>query len=260
MAILDSSFKTGCSWVAESEALFKANPRRWLLVGLIYIALFMALPALPGMEFFGLIMLLLWPTALAVIMALFRNADNNTTQSLAEVIKAIQVKINPLIGLGAACLLYVTAINYLLAADIEAVAAITKGQTIVNQAKVGLLLDKLLPLLLKSTLYLTPLLIVTWFSPMLIAFNNYPLGKAVKSSIAGCIQYLVALGAAWLLFTLRIFALVLIASIFVGLLSILLPVISSLLMSLFMLVFLVIPTTLMLAIQYVSYRDVFRAA
>jgi len=114
--------------------------------------------------------------------------------------------------------------------------------------------------LLKLSLLLIPLMMATWFSPMLIAFNNYSLIKAIKSSIAGSLQYMIALAAAWLLLTVGIIALMLIVGIVAGIISNLVPVLGQMLMSMVVFGCLLLATALMLAFQYVSYRDVFRAA
>jgi hypothetical protein len=104
------------------------------------------------------------------------------------------------------------------------------------------------------------MIMATWFSPMLIAFNNYTVIKAIKSSIAGSLQYMLAMGVAWLLLTLGIFALLMIAGIFMALISSSLPILGQLVMPAVVFGSLLLATALMLAFQYVSYRDVFRAA
>lgn len=252
MAILDSSTKTGISWVKESIDLFKTAPRRWLLLALAYIGLFVMLPAIPGLQIFSFFSILIWPVFLAIAMMLYRNVELKKQQNLSEVFENIKPKMSQLIALGGACLLYVLLVSFVLSGDIQSLAVLAENQAKMTEAEMLVFLQKMLPLLLKFTLLLIPLMMAVWFSPMLIALNNYSVVKALKSSIAGSLQYMVALGAAWLVLTLGMVALML-PVIIIGAL---IPVLGQ------MLLFgcLLLATALMLAFQYVSYRDVFRAA
>ena len=252
MAILETSTKTGVSWVKESAALFKTAPRKWLLLALTYIGLFVMLPAIPGLQVFSFISILIWPVFLAIAMMLYRNVELKKQQNLSEVFENIKPKMSQLIALGGACLLYVVLVSFVLSGDIQSLAVLAENQAKMTEAEMLVFLQKMLPLLLKFTLLLIPLMMAVWFSPMLIALNNYSVVKALKSSIAGSLQYMVALGAAWLVLTLGMVALML-PVIIIGAL---IPVLGQ------MLLFgcLLLATALMLAFQYVSYRDVFRAA
>jgi hypothetical protein len=260
MAILESRTQTGISWVKESLALFKTAPRRWLLLALAYVGLFMMLPSIPGLQFFALISILIWPIFLAIAIALYRNADMNKQQNLSDIVQNIQPKTAQLMALGAACLLYAVLVSFVLNSDIQGLFALTQNKVEMTESQMKALLEKIIPLLLKLSLLLIPLMMATWFSPMLIAFNNYPLVKAIKSSIAGSLQYMVALATAWLLLTLGIITLMLMVGIVAGIISNLVPVLGQMLMSVVVFGCLLLATALMLAFQYVSYRDVFRAA
>ncbi len=252
MAILESRTKTGMSWVKESIDLFKTAPRKWLLLALAYIGFFMLLPSVPGLQFFAFISILIWPVFLAVALIMYRNADIKKEQSLNEIISNIQPKLFQLMALGASCLLYAMLIGFVLDSDVQGLAEMTKAKTKMTESEMMIFVQKMLPVMLKMLLLSVPLLMATWFSPMLIALNNYTLVKAIKSSIAGSLQYLIALAAAWLLFTGGIAAIIL-PVIIIGALV---PALGQMLLfGCFLLA-----TALMLAFQYVSYRDVFRAA
>ncbi|MES2547034.1 MAG: BPSS1780 family membrane protein [Pseudomonadota bacterium] len=260
MAILESRTKTGISWVKESVALFKTAPRKWLLLGLAYVGLFMMLPSIPGLQFFAFFSILLWPVFLAIAIALYRNADMQKQQSVSEVIELIKPKIPNLMALGAICLLYGVVVSFILNSDIEGLLKFTQGKDEMTESQAMQLMQVMMPLLLKLALMLIPLMMATWFSPMLIAFNNYGVVKAIKSSIAGSLQYMIALSASWLLLTAGIVGAMLVVGIVVGIIGSLVPLLGQMLTSLLVFGCLLLATTLMLAFQYVSYRDVFRAA
>lgn len=260
MAIHESRTKTGISWVTESVTLFRTAPRKWLLLALAYVGLFMMIPSIPGLQFFAFISILIWPIFLAVAITLYRNADYKKQQSLGEIVQNVQPKMSQLMALGGACLLYAMVVSFVLDSDMQGLAALTQNKTEMTESQMMNFLQKMFPLLLKLTLLLIPLMMATWFSPMLIAFNDYKLVKAIKSSIAGSLQYMVALAAAWLLLTAGILALMLGVGIVAGIISSLIPGLGQVLMSMLVFGCLLLATALMLAFQYVSYRDVFRAA
>lgn len=260
MAILESRTKTGFSWVKESIDLFKTAPSKWLLLGLAYVALFMMIPSIPGLQLFAFISVLIWPVFLVIAILLYRNTDIKKTQNLSEIVENIKPKITALIALGAACLLYGVLVSFVLNSDIQGVATLKQASATLTESQAMLLMQKMLPLLLKLVLLLIPLMMATWFSPMLIAVNNYTVIKAIKSSIAGSLQYMIALAAAWLLLSAGVVTLMLAVGILAGVIASMVPVLGQILMSLVVFGCLLLATTLMLAFQYVSYRDVFRAA
>jgi hypothetical protein len=260
MTILQSRTQTGISWVKESVALFKTAPRKWLSVALVYVGLFMMLPSIPGLQLFAFISILIWPVFLAIAIALYRNAEMKKQQNLNEIITQIQPKIGQLIGLGATCLLYAVLVSFLLNSDLQGLEALMGDKDKMTESQMMAFLQTMFPVLLKLSLLLIPLMMATWFSPMLIAFNNYSLVKAIKSSIAGSLQYMVALGAAWIVLTVGILALMLAVGVVAGIISAMVPMLGQMLMSFIVFGCLLLASALMLAFQYVSYRDVFRAA
>lgn len=260
MAILETSAKTGKSWISESIALFKTSPNKWILLASAYVAVFMMIPSLPGFQLFSLITILIWPVFMVIAIAMYRNADNVITQNLSDIINMIKPKMKPLIILGGIFLLYGMLVSLLLNSDIDGLIGVTKSIDRMTDAQVAALFQMLLPLLLKLTLALIPMMMATWFSPMLIAFNNYTVVNAIKSSIAGSLQYMLALGVAWILLTLGIFSLLIMAGIIIAVMGSLAPMLGQLLMPMLVFGCLLLATALMLAFQYVSYRDVFRAA
>jgi hypothetical protein len=260
MAILQSRTQTGIGWVKESVVLFKTAPRKCLSVALVYVGLFMMLPSIPGLQFFAFISILIWPVFLAIAIAIYRNVDMKKQQTVGDIITNIQPKISQLVALGGICLLYAVLVSFVLNSDMQGLEALVGNKEKMTESQMMAFLQKMFPLLLKLILLLIPLMMATWFAPMLITFNNYNLVKAIKSSIAGSIQYMVALGASWMLLTSGIIVLMLVVGIVIGLISALVPVLGQMLMSFIVFGCLLLATALMLAFQYISYRDVFRAA
>lgn len=260
MAILESRTQTGVSWVKESLALFRQSPRKWLLLALAYIGFFIMMPSLPGLQVMAFVTILLWPVFIVFAMVLYRDADKGQQRTLAEVWTGIKPKVPQLAMIGLLCLVYGTLIGLFMNADWEGLIKIAEQKTAMTETRAALVMQKMLPVMLKLSLFLLPLLVATWFSPMLVAFNNYPVLKAVKSSVAGCLQYVVAMTVAWLLLTVGIVSVMLGLGIVLGIVGAFVPAIAQIFTPVLLFVSLLVATALMLAYQYVSYRDVFRAA
>lgn len=260
MAILNSSVETGKSWMTESLALFKAEPSKWMMLASAYVTIFMMLPQLLDSQIFSMMTILIWPFFMVIAIALYKNVDKKIPQTLSDVFDSVKPKLQALLALGGVMLLYGVLVGFLLNSDLERLVNLSKNVEGMTNNQVMMLLNAALPFLLKLLLALIPIMMATWFSPMLIAFNDYPVMKAIKSSIAGSLQYMVAMTITWILMTFAIFALLMIAGIFMALISGLLPALGLLLMPAVVLGSLLLATSLMLAFQYVSYRDVFRAA
>ena len=260
MAILQSRTQTGISWIKESIALFKTAPRKWLMLALAYIGFFMILSSTRILPIFAFVSILIWPVFLTLAIALYRNADLKKQQTLSETMQMIQPKMLQLMALGVACLLYTILMSYLLDSDLQDLTSIAQHKPEMSESEIAVFMQKAMPVMLKMLLLFIPLIMVTWFSPMLIAFNNYSVIKAIKSSIAGSLQYIIALIAAWLALSFGILGLMLGVGIIGGVVSALVPALGQLLIPFILFGCMLLATALMLAFQYVSYRDVFRAA
>jgi hypothetical protein len=260
MAILESRTKTGISWISESITLFKQSPRKWLLLALSYLGIFVLIPSVPGLQIFAFVTILIWPIFIAIAMRLYRNAEMSKVENLSTVMQLIQPKVKNLLMLGLVCLLYFILVSIILSTDVKALAEIIDKQTQLTEEQMTLAVQTMIPILLKLTLLFIPLMMAVWFAPMLIAFNDYSLVKAIKSSVAGSLQYIVAMTAAWLLLTAGMMTLMIASSVVVGLFAFMMPSIVQSLMTTLVFGCFLISIALTLAFQYVSYRDIFRAA
>lgn len=263
MAILQSRTQTGLNWVKESLALFMQSPRKLTMLAMAYITFFVMLPSALSSLYFVVLTILIFPAFIVLAMLIYKNIDNQSNQKLAEILVKIQLKVPQLMLLGLVSLVYGIVMSYLLSSDMQWLAKmsqVVQTKTPISEKQASLLFEKGIPIMLKMMLFSAPLIIVTWFSPMLIALNNYSLIKAIKSSIAGAIQYAVAMGVAGLVLLLGLVILMLAMSIFAVLVGKLMPASAQFLMSLLVFGWLLFATAIMLAFQYVSYRDIFRSA
>lgn len=261
MAILESRTKTGVKWVTESVALFKLTPRKWLLLALSYLGIFVFIPSFPGLQLFSFVTILIWPIFIVIAMRMYHNAEVQKDENLSSIMQLVQPKMRELLLLGLISLFYFILVSIILSADLQAITETMGKQAQLTEQEMVLAIGQTVtPVLLKLTLLFIPLIAAVWFAPMLIVFNGYSVMKSIKSSIAGSLQYVVAMTAAWLLLTAGIISLILTVSLVAGLFAFIQPDFAQSLMTMLIFGCLLVSIALTLAFQYVSYRDIFRAA
>lgn len=248
-----SKLKLGYIWACASFLLLKKKPGAWALLSLTYVMMFIVLPGFPGFPtLIKLVFILSWPVALALIVGLFREADYGGNTGLSDLAHAIRPQVPKLLSLGGLCLVYGLVVSLITKGDAEALAAMTStgatAETVLTQA---------LPLLTKLLLLLAPMLMATWFAPPLIAYGHYSVVRAIKTSLAGSLQYAIALGSAWLVLTFFIMLGMVAVSVLIGLVSMISKSSVQTLMELIVFACLLMATAWTLAFQYISYRDIF---
>ena len=245
-----SSWQTAITWVKECIAIVRKQPLKWLAVAFAYLLIFLLLPAgLPLVMSYALA--LLYPTFLVLAVGLYREADAGRSTSMAILINTIKHAMLPLLLLGVICVAYSFVVAYFTEADSAALKLLVDSKAAPQQ-----ILTQALPLLLKALLFLVPLMMATWFAPMLIAFQGLNVLPAVKSSIAGSIQAMLPMGLSWVIITFGMALLMITVGVVFGLISIVLPTLGVFLTSIFLIISFLFATALMLAFQYVTYRDI----
>ncbi|MFM9913355.1 MAG: BPSS1780 family membrane protein [Methylophilaceae bacterium] len=248
-----SKFKIGYNWATTSFSLLKKQPQKWALVALAYVLLFIVLPGFPGFPtLVKLAFILSWPISLALIIGLFREADYGGNATLSDIINNIKPQMSKLLTLGGLCLLYGVLVSMVTKGDAAALEVLS-GTGVTPD----IIFTRTLPLLAKLLLLLAPMLMATWFAPPLIAYGHYSVIRAIKTSLAGSLQYAISLGSAWLVVTFYIMLGMVAVSVLIGLLSLLIKSPAQVLVELIVFACLLLATAWTLAFQYISYRDIF---
>lgn len=254
----ETGTQQGVRWVRESLALFKTQPHIWMLWSLAYIAIFRVFPSLD--KVLALLSVVIWPACMAFIVMLYRQMDLQGEIIPRVVWQQLKTHFKTLILLGLSCLIYALLITYLLGSELAALVAHAPSKAGMTESQMTQFLEVALTFIFKVLLLMLPLFIATWFSPMLIALNGYDLTKAIKSSIAGMLQYIVPMIISWVVMTVGMLLVMLGLGLIIGILGALIPMLAELLMPLLVFAALLVINALMFAFQYISYKDVFRAA
>ena len=249
------TFRDSIRWNKESFKLFKKTPNQSLMLSLAYLFIFMLLPSMPMIQIFSIASILIWPIFLVFAVNFYKTHDKNKEENFLAVFEKIKPRLATLLMLGLICLIYAATVTMVLNSEMQGFIKLSE-----NNNELVTVINNFVPMIGKLILLLLPLLMATWFSPMLIVYNNYSLFKSIKSSIAGCLMYIFPLGLSWLIFSTIAILFMLSCGLLIGALASLFPAIGPSLMGAIIFFALLVITSVMFAFQYISYRDIFKSA
>ena len=185
-----SSIRQTQSWLRDIFLILKKTKNHSLVIGYTYLFIFLVLPSLPLIQFLSPIVIILWPVAVVQIINFYRSPDNKKI-SIFKLDSQIKKSIPQLLRIGLITFFYALVISTFLSPQM---------QSIVEQANAGdSVLDAVvfLKLILKLFLFMLPLFAATWFSPMIVVYRGEGVFKALKSSIAAILIFIIPLLLTW---------------------------------------------------------------
>jgi len=185
-----SSIRQTQSWLRDIFLILKKTKNHSLVIGYTYLFIFLVLPSLPLIQFLSPIVIILWPVAVVQIINFYRSPDNKKI-SIFKLDSQIKKSIPQLLRIGLITFFYALVISTFLSPQM---------QTIVEQANAGdsvLDVAVFLKLIVKLFLFMLPLFASTWFSPMIVVYRGEGVFKALKSSIAAILIFIIPLLLTW---------------------------------------------------------------
>jgi len=185
-----SSIRQTQSWLRDIFLILKKTKNHSLVIGYTYLFIFLVLPSLPLIQFLSPIVIILWPVAVVQIINFYRSSDNKKI-SIFKLDSQIKKSIPQLLRIGLITFFYALVISTFLSPQM---------QSIVEQANAGdSVLDAavFLKLIVKLFLFMLPLFAATWFSPMIVVYRGDGVFKALKSSIAAILIFIIPLLLTW---------------------------------------------------------------
>lgn len=236
-------------WLYECLFLFKKSIRQSLFLGMLYLTIFLFFPILPGFKFISPLTIFLWPFIVLIYIHFYRELDYKRDFNLQNIINILKIKFIPLLSLGGLCFLFATLVSFVFFAGGGIDTKINSYDEVA---------ERYFPVLIKLILISIPFFMATWFSPLLIGYNQYGLLKSVKSSLAGTLMFSIPLLLGWAILTGSFVMVVLFVSIFFTSLSFLGQNLISFLSSLFLLFSFTAYISILFIFQYVTYKDIFK--
>lgn len=185
-----SSIRQTQTWLRDIFLILKKTKNHSLVIGYTYLFIFLVLPSLPLIQFLSPIVIILWPVAVVQIINFYRSPDNKKI-SIFKLDSQIKKSIPQLLRIGLITFFYALVISTFLSPQM---------QSIVEQANAGdSVLDAavFLKLIVKLFLFMLPLFAATWFSPMIVVYRGEGVFKALKSSIAAILIFIIPLLLTW---------------------------------------------------------------
>jgi len=181
-------------WVTQSLILIKVNFKLTLLLGSAYIFAYLLIPTIPGLSLISPFLIIVWPISTMIFINYFRLAQNNKEFEFKDLLKIKKQNLRSLTYLGLICLFYSLFISLILSPDLKDIIALA------NESEMkGNIYNNAVGIITKFVILALPILMATWFSPILISYHNFGLIKAIKSSFAGVLVSIVPILIAWII-------------------------------------------------------------
>ena len=241
-------------WVTESVLLTKLNFKVALLLGSVYIFAYLLVPSIPGLSFISPFLIIAWPISTMIFINFYRLSQNKKETDFKTLLKINKENIRVLIYLGVIFLFYSLLISLILSPDINIILAAASEAEMSEDIS-----SNLVSIFIKFMVLAIPILMATWFSPILIAYHNFGLMKAIKSSFAGVLLSIIPITLSWLIliggFISLIFLMIMVFTILGSSVNVLM---SYVLIFLCMLVLAAYISTLF-SFQYTTYKDIYKS-
>ena len=249
MQSLNKSYK----WILLSINLFKVSLGPSLFLGMSYLLIYLIVPIMPSTQFLGSITILIWPFVTVFILYFYFSVYSKKKFEVADAFRIFSVNPKGLFLMSIFSALYVTIMGVFVSSDVESITAALQinQENKINLFDLGVLLSKLL-------LTAIPFYMATWFSPLLISSHGYGLLKAIKSSFAGSLMYILPLFFGWLGITLGFFGLVIAITFLFTSITFLGLTLTSFLTSLSLLFLMASFVAIMFSYQFITFIDIYK--
>lgn len=251
MQALTLPTKRGWRWLADGFRIFRKSP---LLLGVIVVGYWILMAVVNAIPLLGPIAATLCIPAFSVsLMNVCRDVEHERPVAPLHLFSGFRRNLRPLLALGA---LYLGGVLAILG-----VSALADGGALMQMMISGkppgeelLAGGSFLVATQIALLLLTPLMMAYWYAPVLAAWHDLPVGKALFFSFIACLRN-------WRAFFAYAVALMvfgaLLPGLALGLLASAMPQSASFFTALFFMPLLLVLAPTLFASFYVSYRDVF---
>jgi len=178
------------SWLRDIFLILKKTKNYSLMIGYTYLFIFLVLPSLPLIQFLSPIVIILWPVVVVQIITFYQSQENKKI-SIFKLDNQLKKSIPQLLRIGLITFFYALLVSTFLSPQMQSIVEQANAGDSVIEAAV------FIKLILKLFLFMLPLFAATWFSPMIIVFRGEGVFKALKSSIAAILIYIIPLLMTW---------------------------------------------------------------
>jgi hypothetical protein len=259
--------KLGFSWVTDSLILFKQHPAKWMGLSSMYLVFFQFLPILllgiieqineaHGsiiilflVGLLGLALTFSWPIFTSVVIGVCRETHVDRPTPVSEVLHRVKPHAKQLIFLGVVFFVYRLVMIAFTEADIQALDLQQMDKEIMP---IGFWM-----LMLKLMVLQVPLLLATWYSPLLISYHQYSVFKSIGHSVWAALHNITALITAWVSLTLAVVGVMLVLGLLIGIIAIFAKGLAAFLGMIVVMFVSLMATAFLFSIQYFSFLSMY---
>ena len=241
-------------WVTQSLILIKANFKLTLLLGSAYMFAYLLIPTIPGLSLISPFLIIVWPISTMIFINYFRLAQDNKEFEFKDLLKIEKQNLRSLTYLGLICLFYSLFISLILSPDLKDILDLA------NESEMkGNIYNNTIGLITKFIILAIPILMATWFSPILISYHNFGLIKAIKSSFAGVLVSIVPILIAWIILLGGFISLVFVMIMIFTMLGASENIFMSYVLIFSCMIVLVAYIASLFSFQFITYKDIFKS-
>ena len=262
-----SKVKLGFSWVTDSLELFKQHPAKWMGLSSLYLVFFQFMPILllgiiesinqshgsVIILFFvgllGLAFTFSWPIFTSVVIGVCRETHAERPTLVTEVFHRVKPHAKQLIFLGVVFFVYRLLMIAITETDIQALD--------IQQMDKEVMPIGFWWLMLKLLVLQVPLLLATWYSPLLISYHQYSVYKSIVHSVWAALHNITALITAWVTLTLGVVGIMLVLGLVIGLIAIVAKGLAAFLGMMLIMFVSLMATAFLFSIQYFSFLSMY---
>ena len=195
----------GLQWISGGWGLFKRNPLGWILLSLALLVLWLLLLNIPKLG--PLLFNLLFPIFFAGLMLACRALEQGKQLEIGYLFAGFRENATALVTVGGVYLVGLLIVLAIVSSS-GALPGLPAKPTPEDIATLQTELRKMTGPILAGVALFVPLLMLTWFAPLLIVFRKMTVLPALKASLSAIVRNL----AAFLLYGVAIFFLWLLAT------------------------------------------------
>ena len=175
----------GLQWISSGWGLFKRNPLGWILLSLALLMLWLLLLNIPKLG--PLLFNLLFPIFFAGLMLACRALEQGKQLQMGYLFAGFRENAAALVTVGGVYLVGVLIVLAIVTSS-GGLPRMPAKPTPEDIATLQTELRKMTGPILAGVALFVPLLMLTWFAPLLIVFRKMNALPALKLSFAACVQ------------------------------------------------------------------------
>ena len=176
----------GLQWISSGWRIFKRSPLVWIGLTITLILIWLALLSIPKVG--PLLFNLLFPVFFAGLMLGCRALEQGRQLQFGYLLAGFRENAAALVTVGGVYLVGILIVLAVAFGSSEGLPKLPAKPTPEEIAAAQTALKKMTGPLLSAMALYVPLVMLTWFAPLLIVFRKMPAVAALKTSFSACVQ------------------------------------------------------------------------